>query len=85
MARHRGRPRSVQGRRNDQQDRQLWLHTTAIDGDLPGGRGSDKFRIKIWDRDKDDVVVYDNELGAGDGDDPTTLRVRGGLIEIQTP
>ncbi|HJR34115.1 MAG TPA: PKD domain-containing protein, partial [Gemmatimonadales bacterium] len=32
---------------------------TAIDGALPGGGGSDRFRIKIWNK-ASGVVVYDN-------------------------
>ena len=44
----------------------------AIDGDLQptgeedpdgaGGDGIDRFRIKIWDKDNNDVVVYDIQL-----------------------
>jgi hypothetical protein len=36
---------------------------TAIDGQISGGGGIDKFRIKIWDT-STDVFVYDNKLGA---------------------
>jgi hypothetical protein len=36
---------------------------TATDGELPGGLGVDKFRIKIWD---DTGVVYDNAIGSPD-------------------
>jgi Leucine-rich repeat (LRR) protein len=53
---------------------------SATDGALPGGGGSDKFRIKIWDK-ATDVVVYDNELGAPDDADPTTV-IGGGSIVI---
>ena len=51
----------------------------AIDGDLSGGDGIDKFRIKI----KQTVggVIYDNQSGAGDNDDPTT-ELSGGSIKI---
>lgn len=38
---------------------------TATDGQVKGGGGIDRFRIKIWDKD-DDAVVYDNEMGAAD-------------------
>jgi hypothetical protein len=38
---------------------------TATDGQLAGGGGADKFRIKVWDR-ATGVVVYDNVLGAAD-------------------
>jgi hypothetical protein len=33
---------------------------TATDG------SPDTFRIKIWDKDDGDAVVYDNQMGAGD-------------------
>jgi hypothetical protein len=52
---------------------------TVIDGDLlAGGKGTDKFRIKIWG---DNGLVYDNQLGASDTDDPTTV-IGGGSIVI---
>lgn len=37
---------------------------TAIDGDLPGGRGRDRLRLRIWhtDRNGATVVDYDNQL-----------------------
>src|SRR5207237_1389380 len=38
---------------------------TAIDGDINGGGGQDRFRIKIWYYDSNlqqDVVVYDNQI-----------------------
>lgn len=37
---------------------------TATDGQVTGGGGIDQFRIKIWDRDRQDMIVYDNALGA---------------------
>jgi len=53
---------------------------TAIDGQMPGGNGVDKFRIKIWDKITDEII-YDNKLGADDsGDDATELG--GGSIVI---
>ena len=55
---------------------------TAIDGALPGGLGGDKFRIMIWDL-GGGGVVYDNQPGAGQGDDPTTA-LGGGKIVIHT-
>jgi alpha-tubulin suppressor-like RCC1 family protein len=42
---------------------------TAIDSDRPGGGEEDRFRIKIWDRDNEDAVVYDNQAGEGDDAD----------------
>lgn len=37
-----------------------------------GGGGTDKFRIKIWDK-ATGQVVYDNQMNAGDDADPTTV------------
>jgi streptogramin lyase len=56
---------------------------TAIDGQLNGGGGSDKFRIKIWDKSNGDAVVYDNQMGAGVDDNPTTV-LQGGNIVIHS-
>lgn len=52
---------------------------TAIDGDMTGGDGVDRFRIKIWDPATGDVV-YDNELGVPDGDNPTTALGGGSIV-----
>ena len=52
---------------------------TAIDGQVPGGGGVDKFRIKIWGS----GVIYDNQMGAGDDANPTT-QLGGGSIVIHT-
>jgi hypothetical protein len=53
---------------------------TAIDGQINGGGGTDKFRIKIWDTSS---IVYDNQMGKSDtGNDATELG--GGSIVIQT-
>ncbi len=52
---------------------------TAIDGELPGGGGIDKFRIKVWDR-PSDLVVYDNQLGADDQSDPITALGGGSIV-----
>ncbi|MEW6207063.1 MAG: kelch repeat-containing protein [Acidobacteriota bacterium] len=53
---------------------------TAIDGQINGGGGVDKFRIKIWDKNNGDAIVYDNQLGAADGDDPTTTLGGGSIV-----
>lgn len=53
---------------------------TAIDGQLNGGGGVDKFRIKIWDKANGDTIVYDNQLGASDGADPTTALQAGSIV-----
>lgn len=43
---------------------------TGVDGQIPGGGGVDKFRIKITDS---IGIVYDNKLGADDEAEPTIL------------
>ena len=55
---------------------------TAIDGAINGGGGTDKFRIKIWEK-ATDAIVYDNQLNAADTSDPTTV-LGGGSIVIHT-
>jgi len=37
---------------------------TATDGEINGGEGVDRFRIKIWDKTTDELV-YDNQMGEG--------------------
>lgn len=53
---------------------------TAIDGQINGGGGVDKFRIKIWDMDNGDMIVYDNQMAGADGDDPTTVLGGGSIV-----
>jgi len=53
---------------------------TAIDGQLPGGGGIDRFRIKIWEIGSG-VVVYDNQPGA-DEDSAATTELGGGSVTI---
>jgi hypothetical protein len=55
---------------------------TAIDGALPGGHGQDTFRIKIWDKNTGNMI-YDNQMGASDTSDPTTV-LGGGSIVIHS-
>jgi hypothetical protein len=56
---------------------------TAIDGQVSGGGGLDRFRIKIWDK-QGGGVVYDNQAGKPDtGGDTTELG--GGSIIIHKP
>ncbi|MBI1924418.1 PD40 domain-containing protein [Candidatus Poribacteria bacterium] len=54
---------------------------TTIDGAINGGGGTDKFRIKIWDKNNGDTIVYDNQMGDADDTDPTTV-IGGGSIVI---
>lgn len=52
---------------------------TATDGQLTGGGGMDKFRIKIWDK-ATGAVVYDNMMGSTDTDSPTTMLGGGSIV-----
>jgi hypothetical protein len=54
---------------------------TATDGALKPGDGDDTFRIKIWNKDNADTIVYDNEIGMDD-DAPPTTTLGGGSIVI---
>jgi hypothetical protein len=57
---------------------------TATDGQMPGGGGLDKFRIKIWDIGSG-VVVYDNVPSASDDIDAANPQViSGGSIVIHS-
>ncbi len=56
---------------------------TAIDGQITGGGGTDTFRIKIWDKNNGDAIVYDNQMGATDDASPTTV-LGGGSIVIHS-
>jgi hypothetical protein len=55
---------------------------TAVDGEIAGGGGIDKFRIKIWDKTTDNII-YDNQMGATDDSSPTTA-ISSGRIVINT-
>jgi hypothetical protein len=55
---------------------------TVVDGDLKGGDGVDRFRLKIWNRNTG-VVVFDNQLGASDAADPTAAVGLGSSIVIK--
>jgi hypothetical protein len=45
---------------------------TAIDSQINGGGGTDKFRIKIWDT---GGIVYDNQIGAADTADLRPMKM----------
>ena len=51
---------------------------TAIDGQVSGGGGVDKFRMKVMDQNGGDV--YDNMMGATDDADPSTALSSGQII-----
>jgi hypothetical protein len=55
----------------------------GIDADINKNENHiiDKFRIKIWDKDNGDGVVYDNQNGDGDDADAKTS-IGGGNIVI---
>jgi hypothetical protein len=53
---------------------------TATDGQLNGGDGVDKFRIKIWDIDNGGAVVYDNKMGQPDDSNEGTELGGGSVI-----
>jgi len=52
----------------------------AIDGQLSGGRATDAFHIKIWDRGTG-TLVYDNQLGTDEFGAAVTA-IGGGSIVI---
>jgi hypothetical protein len=51
---------------------------TAVDGQISGGGGLDKFRIKIWELGMGEVI-YDNQTGSSDNDVPTTVLASGSI------
>ncbi len=55
---------------------------TAIDGQVNGGGGVDKVRIKIWSKNTG-VVIYDNQIGSPDNADPISPVGSGSSIVIQ--
>ena len=57
---------------------------TAIDGEISGGGGSDKFRIKVWAHNSSSDVIYDNEYGVAENEDASTV-IGGGSIVIHKP
>jgi hypothetical protein len=52
---------------------------SAVDGNVTGGGGYDKFRIKIWNK-SDGVIVYDNNLGKDENDEPSTTLGGGSIV-----
>ncbi len=58
---------------------------TAIDGQVTGGGGLDRFRIKIWDE-TSGVVVYDNQAGTAENAPLSDWTIiQGGSIVIHKP
>jgi len=59
------------------------FQVTATDGQLPGGGGMDRFRIKIWNKATGNTVVYDNAPSASDDLDLITPQaIASGSIQI---
>lgn len=56
---------------------------SAVDGQVSGGGGVDRFRIKIWVKGDDGAVVYDNQAGAA-LDAEATMEIKGGSIVIHS-
>lgn len=55
---------------------------TATDGQVSGGGGVDRIRLKVWDR-ATGAIVYDNQTGAPDDADATTA-LGGGSITVHS-
>jgi len=53
---------------------------SAVDGDVNGGGGADKFRIKVWNK-VTGSVIYDNQTAAADNAAATTV-IEAGNISI---
>lgn len=53
----------------------------AIDEELTPSTDVDLFRIKIWDKNAGDAIVYDNEMGVAEDADHATA-IGGGNIKI---
>jgi hypothetical protein len=54
---------------------------TATDGEIPGGGGVDRFRIKVWDK-ATGAVIYDNVQGGSDDLSTNSEALGGGNIQI---
>ncbi len=57
---------------------------TVIDEKLTPTTDVDLFRMKIWDIDDNDAIVYDNQMNAPDDADPTTPTIIGNIIIQQS-
>jgi hypothetical protein len=55
---------------------------TSLDGQMPGGGGKDKFRMKITNK-TTGIVIYDSQMGAADSSAASTV-LGGGEIVIHT-
>jgi hypothetical protein len=57
---------------------------SAIDGQINGGGGIDKFRIKIWDLNYNGAIVYDNNIINTDDNAIPATALGGGSIVIHS-
>lgn len=53
---------------------------SAQDAELTASTEVDRFRIKIWDKDNGDAIVYDNQMGDADDADPATSIGDGSIV-----
>ena len=53
---------------------------TVLDGKQPGGDGADRARLKVYDQNKGNAVVFDTQPGAPDNADPTTPLGGGSIV-----
>lgn len=53
---------------------------TVIDGQESGGGGVDKFRIKIWNKNNGNAIVYDTQPGDPDSAAPVTALGGGSIV-----
>jgi hypothetical protein len=60
------------------------FRVVAIDGQVSGGGGFDKFRIMIWDNNSSSTLLYDNKRGKSESSDDATV-LGGGSIVIHKP
>jgi PKD repeat protein len=54
---------------------------TIVDAELAPGTDVDLFRIKIWDREKGDALVYDSQMGDANSADPM-IALGGGNVKL---
>ncbi len=81
MARYRGSEDQYKGTGTINGQGNYGFMLSAIDADLTQSTDVDMFRIKIWDEDDNDAIVYDNQMDAPEDADLTTA-IGGGSIVI---
>jgi hypothetical protein len=62
---------------------QYGFMVSAVDGEINGGGGIDKFRIKIWDLNTS-AVIYDNNITETDDNAEPATAIGGGSIVIHS-